>query len=138
MWYQLPQVFRAVAYERHEVHIIGASGRSGAALCRSLAADGAGVRARGAQRGALGGDRAAGQPRWPTCGRAGAAPRLAGADAVVSCAHARHAPAILDAAPARRRFVLLGSTRKFTRWPDAHGRACWPGRRRSAPPAGAA
>ena len=28
---------------------------------------------------------------------------------------------ILDAAPAAARLVLLGSTRKFTRWPDAHG-----------------
>ena len=40
---------------------------------------------------------------------------------VVSCAHARHVPAILAAAPAQARFVFLGSTRKFTQWPDAHG-----------------
>lgn len=48
--------------------------------------------------------------------------RLALADArvVVSCAHARHAAAILDAAPHATRFVFLGSTRKFTRWPDRH------------------
>ncbi len=47
---------------------------------------------------------------------------LKGADVVVSCAHARHTAAILDAAPDTvRHFVLLGSTRKFTRWPDAHG-----------------
>jgi nucleoside-diphosphate-sugar epimerase len=39
---------------------------------------------------------------------------------VVSCAHARHAGAILRAAPAAARHVLLGSTRRFTRWPDAH------------------
>jgi len=31
------------------------------------------------------------------------------------------APAILAAGPAEARYVLLGSTRKFTRWPDAHG-----------------
>ena len=46
---------------------------------------------------------------------------LRGAKRVVSCAHARHAPAILAAAPPEGRFVFLGSTRKFTRWPDAHG-----------------
>lgn len=40
---------------------------------------------------------------------------------VASCAHARHAPAILDAAPPDACFVFLGSTRKFTRWPDTHG-----------------
>ncbi len=41
---------------------------------------------------------------------------------MVSCAHARHVPAILAAAPLAASFVFLGSTRKFTRWPDAHGR----------------
>jgi nucleoside-diphosphate-sugar epimerase len=46
---------------------------------------------------------------------------LAGAQRVVSCAHARFAPAILAAAPLEAVFVFLGSTRKFTRWPDAHG-----------------
>lgn len=46
---------------------------------------------------------------------------LAGAGRVVSCAHARWAPAILAAAPAGASFVLMGSTRRFSRWPDAHG-----------------
>lgn len=41
---------------------------------------------------------------------------------MVSCAHARHVPAILAAAPLAASFVFLGSTRKFTRWPDAHAR----------------
>ncbi len=45
---------------------------------------------------------------------------LADASLVVSCAHARHAGKILAAAPAAAQFVLLGSTRRFTRWPDAH------------------
>jgi nucleoside-diphosphate-sugar epimerase len=40
---------------------------------------------------------------------------------VVSTAHARHAAAVIAAAPANARFVFLGSTRKFTRWPDDHG-----------------
>jgi nucleoside-diphosphate-sugar epimerase len=46
---------------------------------------------------------------------------LADADSVVSCAHARHAAAVIAAAPPAARFVFLGSTRKFTRWPDDHG-----------------
>jgi hypothetical protein len=47
---------------------------------------------------------------------------LRGGARVVSCAHARFVPAVLDAGPADARYVFLGSTRKFTRWPDAHGR----------------
>ncbi len=97
--------------------MIGASGRSGSALCRSLAADGVPfvpvVRDR---------------TKWPGKARVAdlqdpPALRAALGDAVrvVSCAHARHAPAILAAAPAGASFVFLGSTRKFTRWPDAHG-----------------
>jgi uncharacterized protein YbjT (DUF2867 family) len=54
---------------------------------------------------------------------------LADARCVVSCAHARHAEAILAAAPADARFVFLGSTRKFTRWPDEHGRGVIAGER---------
>jgi nucleoside-diphosphate-sugar epimerase len=43
------------------------------------------------------------------------------ASRITSGAHARHTAAILDAAPVPARLVLLGSTRRFTRWPDAHG-----------------
>lgn len=46
---------------------------------------------------------------------------LADATHIVCTAHARHLPALLSAAPATARLVCLGSTRKFTRWPDAHG-----------------
>nr|WP_220789809.1 NADH-ubiquinone oxidoreductase [Gluconacetobacter johannae] len=46
---------------------------------------------------------------------------LAGATRVASTAHARHVPALLAAMPADAALVCLGSTRKFTRWPDAHG-----------------
>lgn len=104
------------------VHVIGASGRSGAALCRSLLADGIPfvpvVRS---------------VARWAATGLPGApaiadltdggalAAALASAGRVASCAHARHAPAILQAAGAACCFVFLGSTRRFTRWPDAHG-----------------
>ncbi len=106
----------------HMVHVIGASGRSGTAICRALAA--AGVQVTPVIRNPA---------RWPATGLA-TPPRLAditdapalraalsGAEAVVSCAHARHTSAILAAAPLNARAVFLGSTRKFTRWPDAHG-----------------
>jgi nucleoside-diphosphate-sugar epimerase len=105
------------------VHVIGASGRSGAALMRALLA--AGTQVIPVVRSAA---------RWQATGIAAApvladlgepaALRVALADAacIVSCAHARHAAAIIGAAPPRARLVLLGSTRKFTRWPDAHGR----------------
>lgn len=46
---------------------------------------------------------------------------LGDAATVASCAHARHIPAILAAAPHTGRFVFLGSTRRYTRWPDHHG-----------------
>ncbi|MBY0338547.1 MAG: NADH-ubiquinone oxidoreductase [Acetobacteraceae bacterium] len=44
---------------------------------------------------------------------------LDGATRVVSCAHARHAPAILAATDAP--LILMGSTRRHSRWPDEHG-----------------
>lgn len=104
------------------IHVIGASGRSGAAACRTLLGSG---------RAIVPVVRDAG--RWAETGIA-VAPRLADLDdpralqtaladaaAVVSCAHARHTARILAAAPTAARLVLLGSTRKFTRWPDAHG-----------------
>ncbi len=107
----------------NSVHVIGASGRSGLALCRALAADG--VTVAPVVRDAA---------KWRASGLA-AAPRiadltdaaalhtaLAGAARIVSCAHARFAPAVLAAAPPDARTIFLGSTRKFTRWPDAHGR----------------
>jgi len=104
------------------VHIIGASGRSGIALSRSLLADHVSlvpvVR---------------NPAKWRSAGIAAAAriadltdagqlrDALQDATYVVSCAHARHTGAVLAVAPADARFVFLGSTRKFTRWPDAHG-----------------
>ena len=105
------------------VHVIGASGRSGLALCRALMSDGLKVVpvVRDPAKWRAGG--LAGAPRIadltdPTALRAA----LHGAACVVSCAHARFAPAVLDASPPDARYVFLGSTRKFTRWPDAHGR----------------
>ena len=104
------------------VHVIGASGRSGLALCRALATDGVAVvpvvRDVGKWRAAG----LAGAPLIADLTDAGALrAALAGAARIVSCAHARHAPAVLAAGPPDARYVFLGSTRKFTRWPDAHG-----------------
>ena len=105
-----------------KLFIIGASGRSGTVLCRSLAADGVEyvpvVRsARKWRKTGLPGEPAvADLERKRALGRA-----LTGAEVIVSCAHARYVPAILDAAPdGVRHFVVLGSTRKFTQWPDEH------------------
>ncbi len=104
------------------VHVIGASGRSGQALVRALLARGQPVvpvvrdAARWAATG-LGPDCRVADLRDPLA----LAAALAGAGRVASTAHARHAAAVLAAAPPGARFVFLGSTRKFTRWPDAHG-----------------
>jgi uncharacterized protein YbjT (DUF2867 family) len=111
------------------VHVIGASGRSGAALCRSLLADGVAVVpvVRDAARWAATG--LPGVPRIADLEGSGLAAALEGAERVASCAHARHIPAILASVPADARFALLGSTRKFTRWPDAHGNGVLAGER---------
>ncbi len=108
---------------RGPVHVVGASGRSGVALCRALMARGQEfvpvVRnaAKWADLGLPGEARIADLNEPMTL-----VPALEGAGVVVSCAHARHAPALLAAAPAMASFVLLGSTRRFSRWPDAHGK----------------
>jgi uncharacterized protein YbjT (DUF2867 family) len=105
------------------VHVIGASGRSGLALCRALAADGVAVVpvVRDAAKWRAGG--VAGAPRVADLTDAAALhTALVGATRIVSCAHARFAPAVLAAGPPDARTIFLGSTRKFTRWPDAHGR----------------
>ncbi len=105
-----------------QVHIIGASGRSGSALCRSLLADGGTfvpvVRdaAKWAATGIGVPARIADVTDPPRLRDA-----LADATHIVCCAHARHAASVLAAAPDQAHFVLIGSTRKFTRWPDAHG-----------------
>ena len=104
-----------------KIHVIGASGRSGLAVSRALAARGASVV-----------PVVRNPARWrPITGSE--APRIADltdpralaeaigdAQAVISCAHARHIGAILTATQARR-LAFLGSTRRFTRWPDSHG-----------------
>ncbi len=103
------------------IHVVGASGRSGAALCRSLLADGVPYApvVRSAARWAA--TRLPGAPVIADLTDGSLRAALAAAVRVASCAHARHIPAVLAAAAQATRFVFLGSTRKFTRWPDAHG-----------------
>ncbi|MCU0888522.1 MAG: NAD(P)H-binding protein [Rubritepida sp.] len=102
--------------------LIGASGRSGAALARALAARGAAFRpvVRDPAKWA-----ALGLPGAPAVAMLQDASALRaaldGAGVIVSAAHARHAPAILAAAPAVAALVLMGSTRRFSAWPDEHG-----------------
>ena len=104
------------------VHIIGASGRSGSALSQAVLARGAEVvpvirdPARWAATGLKGSPRQA-DLNDPASLRLA----LGGATHIVSCAHARHAPAVIAAAPADAQLIFLGSTRKFTQWPDDHG-----------------
>jgi uncharacterized protein YbjT (DUF2867 family) len=105
-----------------QVHIIGASGRSGAALCRSLLDDGARVVpiVRDAARWAA--TNISAPPRIADItDRIALRSALADATHIVCCAHARYAGAVIEAAPTDATFVFLGSTRKFTDWPDVHG-----------------
>nr|WP_294504237.1 NAD(P)H-binding protein [uncultured Rhodopila sp.] len=104
------------------VHVIGASGRTGLALCRTLLAGGVPVVAvvRSPAKWAATGLHAQARladARQPDALRAA----LSDATRIVSCVHARHTASILEAAPRFARLVLLGSTRKFTQWPDDHG-----------------
>jgi nucleoside-diphosphate-sugar epimerase len=101
------------------VHVIGASGRSGTQFCRSLSGNFVPVvrdPARWAATGLPGTPRMADLTDGPALRAA-----LEGATRIVSCAHARNTAAVIAAAPAGATLVLLGSTRKFTRWPDEHG-----------------
>jgi uncharacterized protein YbjT (DUF2867 family) len=104
------------------ITIIGASGRSGAALCRALIADNAAVIPVVRDAGKWAAQGIALAPRIADLTNPGALQAaLHDATSVVSTAHARHAPAVIAAAPAGARLVFLGSTRKFTSWPDDHG-----------------
>ena len=107
------------------VHVIGAGGRSGAALCRALLARGIPVVpvVRNAAR--LPADIAAQSPPPRIADLTGPESQLcaalAGARFIISTAHASHIPALLRATPPETVLIGLGSTRKFTRWPDKHG-----------------
>jgi len=103
--------------------IIGASGRSGAALCRALLAEGQKIIAVVRSQGNLAPDIAEACQAVRIADLTDSATlTLAFEDAavIINTAHARHLPAILAATKAP--IVALGSTRKFTHWPDDHGR----------------
>ena len=107
--------------EQDAVHVIGASGRSGQVLYRALLGRGTAVIPVIRNLGRWTATGLPGTPRIADLVGTGLGAALADAESVVSCVHAHHIPAILAAAPAARRFVFLGSTRKFTCWPDGHG-----------------
>ncbi len=105
------------------VHVVGATGRTGFALCAALAERGERVVAvvrnpsKWAASGLPGDALAADITDQDALHRA-----LAAARRVVSIVHASHTARILTAAP-EARLVLLGSTRRFSGVPDAHGDA---------------
>ena len=104
-----------------QVHVLGATGRSGLALCRALESRGIAaipVVRDGARAAALG---LAGARVADLLDPVALAAALGDATRIASCAHARHAAAVIAAAPPDARLVLMGSTRRFTQWPDAHG-----------------
>lgn len=101
------------------IAVIGASGRSGSALCRALGRPFRAVVRSAAKWEALGID--APHAVADLGDQVALRTALAGAEVVISCAHARHAAAVLAAAPEDARFVFMGSTRRYSRWPDDHG-----------------
>lgn len=115
---------------RDPVHVVGANGRSGQALCRALL-----------QKGIPVVPLVRSMAKWHATGLAGSArvmeltdhyslsAALKDAVRVVSCAHARHTQAIVAATMEDVLLVLLGSTRRYTRWPDSHGLGVMEGER---------
>jgi nucleoside-diphosphate-sugar epimerase len=104
------------------IGVIGATGRSGAALVRALAAAGMPFVPVARDAAAWASAGLPGELRVADLRDAAALKRaLAGVTQVVNTAHARWAPALLAAAEPGASFVLMGSTRRFSRWPDDHG-----------------
>ncbi len=107
-----------------EATVIGATGKTGRLLVARLLSQGHQVIAVGRDAGRLAGLSGArtrvADLEDPSALRAA----LEGGTIVIGCAHARFIPAILAAAPETlTRLVLLGSTRKFSRIPDAGAQA---------------
>ena len=129
------------------VHVIGASGRCGQAVCRALIKRGTPVIALVRNKEKLreklqaSGLQASGSLDSSTIPlvtshvidmtgpKEALQAALDGATRIVCTAHARHIPALLAAAPKQARLVCLGSTRKFTQWPDEHARGVLQGER---------
>nr|WP_294916892.1 NAD(P)H-binding protein [uncultured Neokomagataea sp.] len=104
------------------IAVIGANGRSGRSLCSALIAQGYAVRAVLRRIDALPDEL---RPHLQSIMQADLTDpdalqtALDGVQLIANTAHARHLPDILQASSAP--IIALGSTRKFTRWPDAHG-----------------
>ncbi len=119
---------------RDPVHVVGATGRSGLAVCRALQAAGIPIvplvrslakwNATGRAEGLEGEPRA-----MELTDHFSLTVALRDAVRLVSCAHARHTQALVDATQPDVLMVLLGSTRRFTRWPDSHGLGVMDGER---------
>lgn len=103
------------------IHVIGATGRSGLALCRTLAARGNTIIPVIRDPGRLAKDLPPARIADLTGPRAPLAAALSDAKLIVTTAHVRHIGAILAASAPDVPLIALGSTRKFTQWPDAHG-----------------
>lgn len=107
------------------VAVLGASGKTGRYVAARLARDGHRVVAIGRSAERLARIDAPVETRRADLEDAASVrAALAGAEIVVSLAHARFAAAVLDALPPScRRVVLTGSTRKFTALPDTAAEA---------------
>ncbi len=111
------------------IYVVGATGRTGVALCRALIARGDRVIAvvRNPAKWAATG--LPGEVLAADIGDNAALQRaLGGARRLVSTVHASHTSRILAAAPDATP-VLLGSTRRFSAIPDAHGSGVLAGER---------
>lgn len=111
------------------VHLIGATGRSGAAIARALLARGETVIPVVRAPGKLSAELRDLAREADLNDQHAVTAALHDAKRIVSTAHARLVPAILTASPSSARLIALGSTRKFTRWPDAHGNGVLAGER---------
>lgn len=123
-------MFNDLTTNRDPVHVVGATGRSGQAVCHALLA--AGIPFVPLVRSL---------EKWAATGLPGTARAIELSDhyslsaglhdavRLVSCAHARHAQALVDATMDDVLMVLLGSTRRHTRWPDSHGLGVMEGER---------
>ncbi|MDI2091512.1 NAD(P)H-binding protein [Commensalibacter oyaizuii] len=106
-----------------KIHVIGATGRSGKALIQALQTRNCEVislirNLEKWQKSNLNGEYRLIDLKHNPLSLADA---LKDAAYVVSTAHAKHSATILEAGPKEATYIFLGSTRKFTRWPDSHG-----------------
>ena len=100
-------------------HLIGASGRTGRVVAALLARQGCEVVAIGRDAARLSEVEAAERRVADACDADAMRAALADAQRVATVAHARFVPGLLACLPDRvERFVALGSTRAYTRFPD--------------------